>query len=133
MGERILVGTSGWHYAHWKGPFYPEKMRTDGMFAFYCERFRTVEINNSFYRLPSKETLQSWRTQAPTEFTFSVKASRFITHMRKPKDPEESLERLLSAAAGLGTKLGVVLFQLPPYWAKDFRVWRHSYWLCPKD
>jgi len=119
MKRPILVGTSGWHYAHWKGPFYPEKMPADRMFAFYCRRFRTVEINNSFYRLPSKETFRNWRKQAPEEFKFSLKASRYITHMKKLKDPEEALEKFLSAASGLGSKLGVVLFQLPPHWAKD--------------
>src|SRR5262249_27191088 len=107
------------HYAHWKGPFYPEKMPAGRTFAFYCDRFRTVEINNSFYRLPSKEMFRAWQKQAPKEFKFSLKASRYITHMKKLKDPEASLEKFLSAASGLGSKLGVVLFQLPPFWAKD--------------
>ena len=119
MKKRILVGTSGWHYAHWKGAFYPEKIPSDRMFAFYCERFATVEINSSFYRLPSKEAFRSWRNQTPKHFKFSVKASRYITHMKKLKDPEQSLEKFLSAATELGPKLDVVLFQLPPHWTRD--------------
>jgi uncharacterized protein YecE (DUF72 family) len=119
MIQRVLVGTSGWHYPHWKGPFYPAKITSDEMFAFYCRRFVTVEINNSFYRLPSGQTFRSWKRQAPSHFLFAVKASRYITHMKKLKDPEQSLAKFLSAATGLGSKLGPVLFQMPPFWSRD--------------
>ena len=128
MPQQILIGTSGWHYAHWKGPFYPAKIASGEMFAFYCERFATVELNNSFYRLPSNETFRCWKKQAPSGFLFAVKASRFITHMKKLKDPEQSLTRFLSAATGLGRKLGPVLFQMPPFWSKDTA--RLSAFLC---
>jgi len=119
MAERILVGTSGWHYAHWRGPFYPERMRSEEMLGFYCQQLHTVEINNSFYHLPSKETFQLWKRETPHDFVFAVKASRYITHMKKLKNPEEPLKLFLSHAAELGGKLGPILFQLPPRWRRD--------------
>ena len=119
MIERIRVGTSGWHYPHWRGPFYPEKMGSAGMLGFYCQRLRTVEINNSFYHLPAKETFHDWREATPPNFIFAAKASRYITHMKKLKDPEEPLQRFLSHAEELGEKLGPILFQLPPRWGCD--------------
>lgn len=115
-GGRVYVGTSGWHYEAWKGPFYPPGLRTEEMLGFYCRRFRTVEINNSFYRLPSAETFRQWRETVPGDFLFAVKGSRFITHMKKLKDPREPLELFLGRARELGEKLGPVLFQLPPRW-----------------
>jgi len=89
------------------------------MFEFYAERFDTVEINNSFYRLPTEETFAAWSAAAPAGFCFAVKASRFLTHMKKLKDPEEPIDRLLTRAAFLGPKLGPILFQLPPNWPID--------------
>lgn len=115
----IRVGTSGWHYAHWKGPFYPEKMSSGDFLAFYSERFRTVEINNSFYRLPEARTFREWRDATPDGFLFSVKASRYITHMKKLKDPGGPVRKFLRRAEALGGKLGPVLFQLPPRWTRD--------------
>lgn len=111
------IGTSGWHYKHWKGPFYPESMSTKDFLPHYCKHFSTVEINNSFYRLPEEKTFVNWRDSVPDAFLFSVKASRYITHMKKLKNPAESLQRFLSRVEVLGSKLGPILFQLPPRWA----------------
>jgi uncharacterized protein YecE (DUF72 family) len=108
------IGTSGWHYQHWRENFYPPGEAPS--LERYAERFDTVEINNSFYRLPSAGTFQSWRERSPPGFLFAVKASRFITHMKKLADPEGSFEKFFAAAAHLGPKLGPVLFQLPPRW-----------------
>jgi uncharacterized protein YecE (DUF72 family) len=119
MVNQFHIGTSGWHYAHWRGPFYPDDIPSDKMLEFYCGQLATVEINNSFYHLPSEETFRLWRTTAPPGFRFSVKASRYITHMKKLKDPEQSLSLFLSRAVQLESKLGPVLFQLPPRWKRD--------------
>lgn len=119
MSDRIHVGTSGWHYAHWLGPFYPEGLRSGEMLRFYCQRLRTVEINSSFYHLPRQGTFRAWQQATPRDFTFAVKASRYITHMKKLKDPEPALEKFLLHAGELGNKLGPILFQLPPYWRRD--------------
>jgi len=110
------IGTSGWHYDHWKGPFYPGDIRPGEMLGYYARRFGTVEINNSFYRLPSPETWSAWKKSAPPGFLFSCKASRYITHMKKLRDPDASLTRFLASAEKLEEKLGPVLFQLPPRW-----------------
>lgn len=117
--SRIFVGTSGWHYDHWKGPFYPQDISTEAMLDFYRRHFATVEINNSFYQLPKPETLRHWRTHTPKDFVFAFKASRYITHMKKLKDPAESLRKLFAVAEVLGAKLGPILFQLPPRWGAN--------------
>jgi uncharacterized protein YecE (DUF72 family) len=119
MKARIRVGTSGWHYPHWLGPFYPEALPTAEMLEYYAQRLRTVEINNSFYHLPAKETFRAWKEQTPKGFIFAVKASRYITHMKKLKDPEQALAKFLSHTEELVEKLGPVLFQLPPRWGRD--------------
>jgi uncharacterized protein YecE (DUF72 family) len=116
MACDIRIGTSGFHYKHWKGPFYPEKLPADAMLDFYTQDFDTVELNNSFYRLPSAEAFEAWRDATPANFVFAVKASRFITHNKKLKDPEHAIDNLLPRAVHLGKKLGPVLFQLPPKW-----------------
>jgi uncharacterized protein YecE (DUF72 family) len=115
----IRIGTSGWHYNHWRGPFYPEGLPAAGMLEFYVERFNTVEINNSFYHLPTEPALEQWKKTAPKGFLFAVKASRFITHMKKLKDPEASFEKFFNRVVVLGRKLGPILFQLPPRWHSD--------------
>jgi uncharacterized protein YecE (DUF72 family) len=117
--QRIRIGTSGWHYAHWRGPFYAQKLPAAKMLEFYCRRLRSVEINNSFYHLPARQTFREWKEGTPPDFLFAVKASRYITHMKKLKDPAEPLALFLSHAEGLGSKLGPVLFQLPPRWGRD--------------
>ncbi len=116
MACDIRIGTSGFHYKHWKGPFYPEKMREAAMLNFYTQHFNTVELNNSFYRLPSVSAFEEWRDATPENFVFAVKASRFITHNKKLKDPENALDNLLPRAIHLKNKLGPILFQLPPQW-----------------
>jgi uncharacterized protein YecE (DUF72 family) len=114
MGVRI--GTSGWVYRHWQGRFYPPDLRPAGWFAHYAREFDTVEINNSFYRLPSEAAFDAWREQAPPGFLYAVKASRFLTHLKKLKDPEEPLAHFFARADRLGPTLGPVLYQLPPHW-----------------
>ncbi|MBV9470584.1 MAG: DUF72 domain-containing protein [Abitibacteriaceae bacterium] len=116
MTAEIRIGTSGWHYGHWLGPFYPADLPTAQMLTHYLRYFDTVEINNSFYRLPELTTFENWREATPENFCFAVKASRYLTHMKKLKDPERGLENLMPRVAGLGEKLGPILFQLPPHW-----------------
>ena len=116
MPGRFYCGTSGWNYKHWREVFYPKDLPQSKWLDFYAERFDTVEINNSFYHLPTKETFQAWHDQTPLGFTFAVKASRYLTHMKKLKDPEEPLDRMLGNSSALGEKHGPVLYQLPPGW-----------------
>jgi uncharacterized protein YecE (DUF72 family) len=115
-GADTYIGTSGWHYRHWVGPFYPEDMKPRGFLDYYSTRFRAVEINATFYRLPSLETLEAWRTSSPPDMVFACKASRYITHARKLTDPEGSFSRFFKTVEALGDKAGPVLFQLPPRW-----------------
>lgn len=112
----IRIGCSGWHYKHWLGPFYPPGTKAAQMLPHYLRYFDTVEINNSFYRLPTPETFATWRANTPANFQFAVKGSRYLTHMKKLKEPDEGIERLSTSIRALGDKLGVVLFQLPPGW-----------------
>jgi uncharacterized protein YecE (DUF72 family) len=114
--DDVHIGTSGWHYDHWKGTFYPQDMRAEDFLSYYCQQFNTVEINNSFYQLPDAETLAEWRDTVPKGFIFSVKASRYITHMKKLKDPQEPVETFMERIKVLEAKLGPILFQLPPNW-----------------
>jgi uncharacterized protein YecE (DUF72 family) len=116
MTAEVRIGTSGWHYKHWVGTFYPGKLPASRMFQFYQEHFDTVELNNSFYRLPNPETFAAWREASPPDFCFAVKASRFLTHNKKLKEPRQALENFLPRAEVLGPKLGPILFQLPPQW-----------------
>jgi len=116
MASQIRVGTSGFHYKHWHGPFYPPGTPPRKMLDFYISRFDTVELNNSFYRLPSEAAFDVWRTSTPANFLFAVKASRYLTHRKKLKDPESAMNMLLPRVVHLGTKLGPILFQLPPRW-----------------
>ncbi|PIM72264.1 DUF72 domain-containing protein [Streptomyces sp. JV178] len=110
----LFVGTSGWQYKDWRGAFYPEGCPTRLWLEEYAARFATVENNNAFYRLPSRETFEAWHDRTPPGFVVAVKASRFLTHIKRLKDPEEPVERLMSRAEGLGDRLGPVLLQLPP-------------------
>lgn len=111
----VRIGTSGWHYKHWRGTFYPERFAASKMLPFYLERFDTVELNNTFYRLPPESAVHDWRESTPDGFVFAVKGSRFITHMKKLTDPEVAVERFFARADLLGSKLGPVLFQTPPF------------------
>jgi uncharacterized protein YecE (DUF72 family) len=116
---KILVGTSGWSYKEWKGSFYPPKLPQDEMLGFYASRFPTVEVNNSFYRIPSEKALAGWLEQVPPDFRFVLKASRRITHNSRLADEDGSLEYFLRAVNPLGERLGPTLFQLPPTFKKD--------------
>jgi uncharacterized protein YecE (DUF72 family) len=113
---RCRIGTAGWHYPHWSGGFYSEGTPAKGYLAYYSGIFETVEINSTFYRLPSEETLRDWTERTPPSFVFACKASQYITHRKKLKDPHESLSAFLERIAVLGDKLGPILFQLPPRW-----------------
>jgi uncharacterized protein YecE (DUF72 family) len=113
---RILIGTSGWSYPHWRGPFYPRGLRHASRLAYYAERFDSVEINSTFYRLPERKTLRTWHDAVPGGFIFAVKASRFITHRKKLNAPAPALGSFFRRIEALGEKLGPVLFQLPPRW-----------------
>jgi uncharacterized protein YecE (DUF72 family) len=112
----VHIGTSGWNYDHWKEVFYPVDLPSDRWLRFYGDRFRSVEINNTFYNLPEKKTFENWRRETPDGFIFAVKASRYITHMKKLKEPVEAVRRFMDKAYMLDEKLGPVLFQLPPHW-----------------
>jgi uncharacterized protein YecE (DUF72 family) len=112
----VRIGCSGWQYRHWRGDFYPAELPTSRWFAHYALTFDTVEINNSFYRLPAAGTFANWREQGPSHFLYAVKASRFLTHMKKLKDPADPLERFFENAKQLGPRLGPILYQLPPRW-----------------
>lgn len=133
MAERIWIGCSGWNYRHWRGPFYPDDLPPRGWFAFYAGVFDTVEINNSFYRLPKAETFETWRDQAPPCFRYAVKAPRLITHMRKLKEPEQPLSLFLERVRRLGDRLGPILYQLPPHWRFNRERLEHFLGLLPVD
>jgi uncharacterized protein YecE (DUF72 family) len=119
MAPRVLAGSSGYAYKPWKGPFYPADLPDSGMLGFYASRLPTVEINNTFYRLPKRTTLEDWAEKTPDGFRFVLKASRRITHMARLKDCGETVGYLFETASALGEKLGPVFFQLPPYLKKD--------------
>ena len=144
---RLSIGTSGWSYAHWAGKFYPAEIPKSQWLEYYCDHFATVEINNSFYRLPRETTFQKWRDSVQEKFVFAVKASRYITHIKKLNEPVESAELFLTRARFLGRKLGAILFQIPPGLKarpdrleqilrarpKDLRYcfeFRHTSWFC---
>ena len=116
---RLRVGTSGWSYKEWKGSFYPEKLAAKDMLRFYAEHFGTVEVNNTFYRMPKPEVLEGWAGEVPDDFAFVIKASKRITHDRRLNDVADAVEYLLRTASGLGPKQGPFLVQLPPNFKKD--------------
>ena len=132
MGARrgaVRVGCSGWHYASWAGVFYDASLPTSRWLAAYAREFDTVELNNSFYRLPSAAQFRRWREDVPPGFLFSVKASRYLTHLKRLREPDAPLELLFSRARELGPTLGPILYQLPPRWVPDderFRVFLNA-------
>jgi uncharacterized protein YecE (DUF72 family) len=126
------VGCSGWEYKHWRGDFYPVELPRTRWFHHYCSVFDTVEINNTFYRLPEESTFARWAERAPKGFVYAVKASRFLTHMKKLKDPEEPVDRLFSRMRPLGPHLGPVLYQLPPGWKLDRERLEHFLQVLPQ-
>jgi len=129
----LFVGTSGYSYKEWKGPFYPEDLPEAQMLHFYGERLRTVEINNTFYRMPKASVLEDWAATVPGEFKFVLKAPRQITHIKRLKDAGDSLAYLLKVADSLGERLGPLLFQLPPFLKKDAPRLREFLGLLPKS
>jgi uncharacterized protein YecE (DUF72 family) len=149
--SKLQIGTSGWVYKHWMDIFYPPDCKSDQQLSFYAQYFATVEINFSFYRLPEGSVFENWREQTPSNFLFAVKGSRYLTHMKKLKDPIEPLSRLMERASRLQEKLGPILFQFPHTWhinierlqpflellqtypEQRFTVeFRHSSWLIPQ-
>lgn len=119
MLGKIHIGTSGWRYDHWRGPFYPEDLAGEDMLAFYAAHFATVEVNYSFYRLPEPKTVRTWLARTPENFLFACKASRYTTHVKRLRDAPRSFERYFPRVDLLGEKLGPVLFQTPPRFAPD--------------
>jgi uncharacterized protein YecE (DUF72 family) len=120
MDADIRIGTSGWHYKHWAGRFYPETFPASKMLEWYQQRFDTVEINNSFYHLPSEAALELWRCSTPADFLFAAKGSRFLTHMKKLKDAGAGIGNFFARVDLLREKLGPVLFQLPPNFGVNY-------------
>ncbi|HEY8377858.1 MAG TPA: DUF72 domain-containing protein [Nannocystis sp.] len=145
----IWIGTSGWQFRDWRGPFYPETLPQSRWLEFYAARFQTVEVNNTFYRLPAPEVFAAWRAATPADFRVVAKLSRFLSHMKRLRDPEEPVRRFLAHAAPLGDRLGPVLLQLPTAMTCDrerlehfLAVWppeprlaielRHPSWFAPE-
>jgi uncharacterized protein YecE (DUF72 family) len=116
---QVLIGTSGFSYPAWRGGFYPEKLQEAKMLSYYAGHFRAVEINNSFYRMPTAEVLGRWASETPPEFRFALKSPRRITHDKRLLDTASAVERLTEVSLALGDKLGPILFQLPPNMKKD--------------
>lgn len=117
MAGNIYIGTSGWHYKHWKRIFYPEGLSDAQQLPFYTESFGTVELNNSFYRVPAITAFKKWKETVPLDFLFSVKANRYITHRKKLHEVKEATIDFIRRSSQLEDKLGPILFQLPPNWA----------------
>jgi uncharacterized protein YecE (DUF72 family) len=116
---QMLAGTSGYSYKQWLGHFYPEKLPAKEMLRYYAERFPTVEINNTFYRMPAESLLERWAQEVPESFAFTLKAPQRITHQKRLKEVASDVAEFTRRAAVLGSKLGMLLFQLPPYLRKD--------------
>ena len=131
---RLLAGTSGYSFKEWKGTFYPADIKADGMLGFYSTKFPTIEINNTFYRLPKEKVLLDWAAQVPEHFTFALKASQKITHYTRLKAESESMVQfLLKNTSVLGDRLGPLLFQLPPNLRKDVERLKGFIGYLPRD
>lgn len=115
----LRIGTSGWSYEHWKELFYPKNLSRRDWLEFYARQFDTVEINSSFYRLPKKENFENWAKKTPEDFTFSIKASRYLTHVKHLKESDGAVNKFIETLEPLGDKTGPILFQFPPNWKKD--------------
>lgn len=111
---KVHIGCSGWNYKEWQGEFYPEKLAKKNWLEYYSEKFDTVEVNNTFYRFPKEEHLENWRETVPEDFLFTLKGSRYVSHMKKLKGVKESVQKFSDAAHLLKEKLGCILWQLPP-------------------
>jgi uncharacterized protein YecE (DUF72 family) len=132
MSAGIHIGTSGWHYPHWRGNFYPARLPARAWLGYYAERLSCVEINNSFYRLPALPEIRSWSGQTPEDFRFAVKAWRVITHRHRLKDCAPFIADFLAPARRLGRRLGPILFQLPPRWRCNMARLRDFLALLPR-
>jgi uncharacterized protein YecE (DUF72 family) len=130
---RILVGTSGYSYKEWKGTFYPDDLPAAKMLSFYAAQFDTVEINNTFYRMPEAKALAKWEADVPENFVFILKAPQRITHQKRLVDCGEDIRYLFESASALGRKLGPVLFQLPPFSKKDAPKLRDFIHILPRE
>ena len=130
---QLLAGTSGYSYKEWLGRFYPEKLPAAEMLRYYAEHFATVEINNTFYRMPAESMLARWSEEVPENFAFTLKAPRRITHEKRLREAESDVGEFVRRAAALGSKLGVLLFQLPPHTKKDLPRLRDFLGLLPPD
>jgi uncharacterized protein YecE (DUF72 family) len=130
---RLLAGTSGYSYKEWLGGFYPEKLPANAMLRYYAERFATVEINNTFYRMPAESILARWAEEVPEDFAFTLKAPRRITHDKRLREAEADVAEFLRRASILRNKLGVILFQLPPFQRKDLPRLRNFLGVLPSD
>jgi len=129
----VLIGTSGWQYRDWRGTFYPPDLPQAKWLEYYAERYQTQEVNNAFYRLPEASTFTAWAERTPDDFVMVVKASRFLTHIKRLKDPEEPVQRFVERASCLGRKLGPVLLQLPPTMKADNERLDRALSLFPAD
>src|SRR5688572_25082964 len=116
---KLRIGTSGYQYNHWRGVFYPRDLPKKRWFAYYASHFDTVEINNTFYRLPQGQVFEAWREQAPENFCYALKFSRYSSHLKRLQDAHEPIERFLHRAGELREFLGPILVQLPPHWRPD--------------
>jgi uncharacterized protein YecE (DUF72 family) len=133
LNAPVRIGCSGWMYKHWRGLFYPEGLPVKRWFEYYADEFDTVEINNSFYRLPKPETFEAWREQAPAGFCYAMKANRYLTQAKKLKDCEEPIERMMASFKALKPALGPILYQLPPRFRINLERLESFLKLTPKD
>jgi uncharacterized protein YecE (DUF72 family) len=129
----VIIGTSGWQYADWRGRLYPKGLGQAKWLTYYGRRFQTVEVNNTFYRLPQASTFERWRESTPEDFVFTIKASRYLTHVRRLRDPKEPVDLLLARAAPLGPSLGPVLVQLPANFPVDLEALRRTLAAFPRN
>ncbi len=133
MAGDVRIGCSGWSYPHWRTIFYPEKLRAREQFAYYARHFNTVELNNSFYRQPTRERFEAWRKEAPPAFLFAVKGSRYVTHIKRLAVEQKSIDLVVDSALGLGEKLGPILFQLQANFHLDLERLERFLRRLPKD
>ncbi len=128
----IRIGCSGWNYKHWRGPVYPPELPARSWFDHYATLFDTVEINNSFYQLPDRSTFAAWRERAPRRFLYAVKGSRYLTHLKRLREPEQPVSLVFDHVAELGDRLGPILFQLPPHFHRDLERLDHFLSVLPR-
>ncbi len=130
---QLYIGTSGYSYKEWKGNFYPEDIKPDKMLNFYSEQFSTVEINNTFYHIPQKSVLETWKKQVPKDFRFSIKAPQRITHIKRLKEVNDDNKFFIDTIKSLGNKLGIILYQFPPNFKKDMELFQNFINFMPKS